>query len=300
MIATICLVALRLGVGWHFFMEGADKIHGNWSSVGFLSNAKGPLADTYKTFVWDVDGRYRLNLKTTLEAWDQFRARAVAHYGFDAAQTKKAVGVLKQHEGQLRWVLASNADDIASYFRNLERRQQQRARPEMEQVASLRGQGASLEGDIRRARGPWLATIDRLWAGYEQEMTALATSDQLGKGKLDLERPGRGSMDTHVLDKVIPYFDLAVGVCLMLGFCTRFAAIAGALFLASVVTTQWPGSAGAAPTYNQVVEMLALLVIAATGAGRYAGLDYIVEAARLRFFGPKSATPKSATEGNES
>ena len=39
--------------------------------------------------------------------------------------------------------------------------------------------------------------------------------------------------------------------------------------------------------------MLALLVIAATGAGRFAGLDYIVEAVRLRLFPPKLATQET-------
>lgn len=166
LVAIICLVALRVAVGWHFFREGADKMQSDWSSAGFFSNAKGPLADTYKSMIWDAEGRYRLHLDTTLEAWDQFRARAAAHYGFDDQQKKQAADVLKQHEDQLRWVLDSNADDIAKYFRNLQRREKQRERAEMEQVASLREQGESLEADLKKARGPWLATIDKVWASY--------------------------------------------------------------------------------------------------------------------------------------
>ena len=75
-----------------------------------------------------------------------------------------------------------------------------------------------------------------------------------------------------------------------LGFLGYALAPSGALFLASVVATQWPGAEGAMPTYYQVVEMLALLVVAATGAGRFAGLDFFVEAARLRLFPPQQAT----------
>ena len=294
MVTIICLVALRVAVGWHFFREGADKMQSNWSSAGFFSNAKGPLADVYKSMIWDAEGRYRLHLDTTLEAWDRYRARAAAHYGFDEAQKKQAAEVLKQHEAQLRWVLESNAEEIAKYFRNLERREKQRQQAEMEQVASLREQGSSLEADLKKARGPWLATIDKLWASYQQQMTAVATPEQLRQGELDLELPGRRPLDTEFLNDVIPYFDMAVGACLILGFCTRLAALAGAGFLASVVLTQWPGAPGAMPTYYQVVEMLALLVIAATGAGRFAGLDYFVEAVRLRMF-----PPKLATQGNE-
>ncbi len=40
--AIIALVLLRLGVGWHFFMEGAVKVRdGKFSSAGFLVELKG-------------------------------------------------------------------------------------------------------------------------------------------------------------------------------------------------------------------------------------------------------------------
>ena len=69
---------------------------------------------------------------------------------------------------------------------------------------------------------------------------------------------------------------LLVPACLILGLFTRPAAILGALFLASVCAAQWPLSQGAAPIYNQLVEMLALLALAAIGAGQYMGLDYFL------------------------
>ena len=65
-------------------------------------------------------------------------------------------------------------------------------------------------------------------------------------------------------------------VCLILGLFTRVVAVAAAAFLGSVIATQWPGAYDAAPVYYQSIEMLALLVLAAFGAGRYAGLDYFI------------------------
>ncbi|HEV3418001.1 MAG TPA: hypothetical protein VG056_14340 [Pirellulales bacterium] len=53
------LVALRLVIGWHFFKEGlAHRADPNWSSEGFLRQAKGPLADSYQAMLpkfhqWD-------------------------------------------------------------------------------------------------------------------------------------------------------------------------------------------------------------------------------------------------------
>ena len=72
----------------------------------------------------------------------------------------------------------------------------------------------------------------------------------------------------------------------------NWKAVAGALFLGSVIAAQWPGSAGAAPVYYQSIEMAALLVLAAVGAGRFAGLDFFLYALRMRCCPP--------SQGNDS
>ena len=40
--------------------------------------------------VWDADGLFRLDVKTTLAEWDAYRNRVVNHYGFDEKQQKAA------------------------------------------------------------------------------------------------------------------------------------------------------------------------------------------------------------------
>ncbi len=62
----------------------------------------------------------------------------------------------------------------------------------------------------------------------------------------------------------------------MLGLFTRLACVAGALFLLSVVMMQPFWVSDALPTYNQYVEMVALLALATTPVGRWAGLDYFL------------------------
>lgn len=61
-IATVVLlVALRVGLGWHFFSQGVDHYHDpNWSSEGFLRQAKGPWADFYKSKAPDFHGFHEL------------------------------------------------------------------------------------------------------------------------------------------------------------------------------------------------------------------------------------------------
>ena len=58
-IATI--VALRVGIGMHFFGEGAKKLEsGKPFSQYFLSSAKGPLAPYFHDIVWDKDAKLAL------------------------------------------------------------------------------------------------------------------------------------------------------------------------------------------------------------------------------------------------
>ena len=54
--------------------------------------------------------------------------------------------------------------------------------------------------------------------------------------------------------------------------------VVGALFLLSVIASQPPWLAESAPTMPQCIEFASLLVLAGTGAGRWAGLDYFTYA----------------------
>jgi hypothetical protein len=63
------------------------------------------------------------------------------------------------------------------------------------------------------------------------------------------------------------------------------------LFLISICASQWPLAPGAAPIYNQAVEALALLALAAIGAGRFFGIDAIC----CPFRNQACATPRPQT-----
>ena len=91
---------------------------------------------------------------------------------------------------------------------------------------------------------------------------------------------------TAQINFAVTYGLTAIGLCLMLGLCTRLAALGGAMFMLFVVCTQpaWPGiyppdlpQIGHALLVNKdFVEMLSLLVVAATAAGRWGGLDWFI------------------------
>ena len=67
-----------------------------------------------------------------------------------------------------------------------------------------------------------------------------------------------------------------LGAALVVGFLVKFMAMGGVAFLASVVASQPFWIAGAAPTYDQWVELAALLVIACMPLGGWSGLDYFL------------------------
>jgi uncharacterized membrane protein YphA (DoxX/SURF4 family) len=274
----LAVLALRLAVGWHFFREGADKlVAGDFRSAGFMEAANGPFAPLFRSFIWDADGRARLDKDRTLRDWNQYREQVVQHYGFDEKQAKVAAQeIYDSRSGQLEEFFKENSEDIDTYLKGLDRRHRNREDPAYTRVTSLRGQASQIERELSGQVGPWLATIEAIRRGYERDLNALATEEQAKRGTLAMKKPGRKLLDTVFIDKVIPIFDLAVGVLLIFGLFTRLASLAGAGFLASIIATQWPCTPGSIPAHYQIIEMFALLVLAAVGAGRFFGLDFFV------------------------
>ena len=288
-LTVVALVALRIVIGWHFYREGADKIaEGDWTSAQFMVIAKGPLTPFYHWLVWDLDGRARLDKEATLESWDQFRQRVIDHYRFDEEQAEQAQQVFETRRDQYEWFFDVYGEEIAMYLKGLDRRTANRRDPAKRQVPSLRQQSELIEWEMRREVQPWLREIDELRQNYERDLLAIATPEQARRRRTpSIPLPGRHLMDTNFIDVFVPYFDIVVGALLIFGLCTRLAALAGAGFLVGIVLTQWPWAPGALPVHYQVIELFALLVIAAVGAGRFAGLDYFCNLLWRRYCCPE-------------
>ena len=216
-------------------------------------------------------------MTSSLAIWDNYRDQAIRHYGLNSDQAKEAEQIYKQRKGQLQWWLAVNRNDIREYKLGLDRRDRYHQDPQRMEVASLRGQVAKLEGELAAKRRELSGPIDMLWEGY------VADIHKLGGGKgspLSIKKPGRRFLDSESIDFVIRYFDVALGVLLIIGLFTRTAAVLGAVFLCSVMASQWPGSPGAIPVWSQFIETLGLLAVGALGAGRFAGLDFVTGSLR--------------------
>ncbi|MFO0871171.1 MAG: DoxX family membrane protein [Pirellulales bacterium] len=286
------LLILRLCIGFHFFKEGAGKLTDPKPfSAAFFGAAKGPLAPHFHQLVWDADGRARLDADQTVAAWGAYVERAKSHYGFDAEQVKQADEKLARREEMLRAYLEGIASDVDEYLKGLDRRAANRAEPARVEVPSLRGQSEKIETELKAKRGPWLAELDKQALDLQRDVEQVATPEQrAARGRLPVMKPGRRLLDSESMDRFIPYFDLVLGVLLLVGLFTRPASLVAAAFLASVIVTQWPGAYGAAPTYYQAIEVCALLVLAGANAGRCAGLDSVVDYLRSCCCRPKKAS----------
>lgn len=306
-LAAATLVLLRLVIGIHFFQEGTAKLADPRPfSAGFFGNAKGPLADFYRGMVWDSDGRIRLGLpqkndqsligrafereldpSPTLNHWEWYRDRVIRLYQFDESQIKKATDVTKSFAGRYQGYIKSKRDDIEEYYHQLRRRDAYAQKPERN-LESFQIHDARNQGDWMKLRGPMLATIDQMSQDLERQLNGIAKSEQRqATGWVPIGRVGEQPLSADKVDQFIPYFDVAIGICLIVGLFTRTAAVLAGLFLASVCASQWPGYPGAAPIYYQAVEMLALFALAANGAGKWFSIDALLGCCRAWCCPPK-------------
>ena len=282
LIGMTMLVLLRLTIGWHFYTEGLDKYEaGNWSAAPFFSAARGPFAGHYRELVWDADGSLRLDKDKTMVAWATFRDEIGRHYGFDDQQKRQAQANYAKAVEQYDWVIEQNAVDLEEY--NLGRERVSRLDNDVDErnlrdgVSSLGGQRDVIRREWLQKAAPSLQQIDTIWKNYATAQNATASPEQVERsGSFALRKPRLVAMDTSVIDPLVPYFDMGVGLCLLLGIFTPLVALAAAGFLGSVFLSQYPPTTGPASTNYQLVECMACLVLAGTGAGRFAGLDFFL------------------------
>jgi uncharacterized membrane protein YphA (DoxX/SURF4 family) len=275
--AIVALVCLRLVIGWHFYKEGVAKVReGNFSSTGFLNAAKGPLADGFHAMIPDYDGKVRLNAEAMASAMDSYAQLVQTKYGFDEAQVQRSKVLVAGLKEKLNGVYGQWSSQIREYQLGFERMAKMADDPKRWEVESLSQQREEIESKWRGLVKPALAEIDKVTSALEEQLQGLATPDQRTRvGEIGFRGLDSGPLSVKAVDKIIPIFDMSVGILLILGLCTQVAAWAAGLFLASVVLTQFPGYPGAQPTYYQAIEMVGCFVLAFTDAGRYAGLDFI-------------------------
>ncbi|MBB3206613.1 putative membrane protein YphA (DoxX/SURF4 family) [Rhodopirellula rubra] len=277
-IAIVMLVILRITIGYHFLSEGTEKYHqGDWTAKPFFANATGPFAGEFRKMVWDYDGAMRLDMKQTQVVWATYRDAIGEHYGFSEEQNAEAQRNYAEAVEQYEYVTELNANEIEEFQLGVGRVEKLDSDPVRDGVSSLGGQRETVRRELTKLISPTLDQIDMIWENYETAQNQIATDEQIARHPpYRLVRPRLAMMDTSLIDVIIPYFDIALGWCLILGLFTSVASLALGVFLFSVFLSQFPPTTGPGSSNYQLIESLACFVLAATGAGRFAGLDFFL------------------------
>jgi len=309
MLSVVLLVALRLAIGSHFFYEGVWKIANpdKFSAVALLSVAKGPFAPLFYGMIPDVDGRQRLALTEIgekkdarvtsyvyLKAWTETKNGFMGKYSLDDGQRTKVGAVFAAYEKSLWTYLTENREEIVQHFDSLDRFEKRRASG-VNEADHEKKRNWDEQMKLRSQSGAWLSELDAMGEEFCMGLWNILGDDQKARGsvpavvtapeKLPAPLPLVESRE-EFLDLSITYGLTAIGLCLMLGLCTRLACLGGAAFLVSVLMNQfpWPTVYPPAPAVvghamlvdKNFVEMMGLLVLASLPVGRWGGLDFLL------------------------
>ncbi len=306
---VLLLVALRLALGCHFLYEGVWKIrhHDEFTAEPFLTQAKGPLSGVFYAMLDDIDGRRRLQKDLTVAAagkekrpgdalaavkdaplddrWDGIRKKFLGCYRSEADDlAAKAQNIFKAHAAAMEKYLAEVLPDIQAHFAAVDRFEA--AAAGSPDTAFQRERRWKEMQNLRAEAKVWLSELDAREDAYKHALLALIPEEKQKEGCLGEGWNPLFWSRIHQINFAVTYGLTAIGLCLMLGLCTRLAALGGAAFMCFVVSTQpaWPGIyppdpavVGHALLVNKdFIEMLALLLVASTQVGRWGGLDYFL------------------------
>jgi uncharacterized membrane protein YphA (DoxX/SURF4 family) len=215
--------------------------------------------------------------------WQALVDEARAVQGLTDDQKRAMTAALAAREQQLADYLSGEADAIADYRHELWRLENLESAPEADGLPFQEQRIAKKAAETSGKPRVWVSQVAEFEQGLKHDVRSVAaaaeggTESEVSAGVNDaLVSPDESWL--QFINVAVTAVTIGVGVCLLVGLLTRVSAVVGALFLLSVVAAQPPWVADAAPTINQCVELAAMLVLAGTGAGRWLGLDYFLDA----------------------
>jgi uncharacterized membrane protein YphA (DoxX/SURF4 family) len=214
--------------------------------------------------------------------WRAIAEKAKAVAGMTEEQKKQIDNSLRSHLDALSTYLAGEEDAIAEYRHDMGRVKNWRESPEAESVPFYEQRIKSKTAETTGKLMPWLKQVQSLEAEYHADLERILTPKQRENANTTAAYR-TAVMDAnesklHTLNVVVTILTISVGTCLLLGFFTRLASIAGAVFLVGVIASQPFWLADALPTMPYFIEFAGLLVLAGTGAGRWLGIDGLIYA----------------------
>jgi uncharacterized membrane protein YphA (DoxX/SURF4 family) len=311
----VFMILLRIAIGWHLLYEGYSKVSSTldgkkpFSAEMYLRQSTGPLRFYFRGLVDDFHGLALLDAEKVGGVWDAYLDEQTRKHGFSADAIKELKTSLEGLKGSLADHLREKAEDIAQYKEDVAAFEAQEQRPlpawvEKPEREFLKPPLPAFEWeahkksqkklDAKRAEltGPVLKWSDELI-----ESVALQLGPKGSKGSEVESNLSQASTPAVKADPILwkpqlqqinltTMWGLAIcGGLLVVGLFTRLAALGGACLLALFYLSMppWPGldpAPIAEGTYlivnKNLVELIALLMLATSPAGVWGGLDSLV------------------------
>lgn len=288
LLAVAALAFLRIVVGLHFFLEGLSHLRDpEWSSAGFRKAAVGPLADWYRAALPETgdwsgtlgarDGRPAGEAaeawqESIVAGWRKLLAERSRVEPLDAPRAAEADRLLAAAARDLEAYVGGLAEEFATYRLELARLDDMRRSPASGQVPFARERVAKKQKELAAQAAGWMkdaaAIGTKLVANWDGQLSA---AERL--------RADAATEPAAIwkADRFVSWSLVTIGACLVLGVLVKFNALGAACFLASIIASQPFWVPGAQATYDQWVELAALLAIAALPVGGWSGLDYFLK-----------------------
>jgi len=201
--------------------------------------------------------------------------------GLTEEQRERATELLARRIQHLADYLAQESLDIQTYRHELWRLEQAQESGGAEEIPFREERIAEKSAEVTRTPLKWVAGVGQLRDGLADDLRYLLSEEQHGTTLVERVDSAVADSEAKTLNRMnvlVTCITITVGVLLLVGLFSRFASLVGAVFLLSIMATQPPWVAGANTMYfyYQLVEFAALLLLMATAAGRYAGLDFII------------------------
>jgi uncharacterized membrane protein YphA (DoxX/SURF4 family) len=241
-----------------------------------------------------------------IEEWDEYFNRAAQYYGIprDSEQMKKAEEALEKAKDKAGLWLLQGGKDVDKSFSSVvykapmtTKERVDEYRRKLAQVHDVvehelpafdkdvkKNNLQAAKAEVVRLRNELLADLkqplDEAIRGVlsDEQKRMPPMSADYGKALTELSR-------IEWIDRIVSWGLIVVGGCLLLGLFTRTSAVAGALFLLMLYLAMppFPGVPEVTRTEGKyffvnknLVEMLALLVLATTRSGQWIGLDGLI------------------------
>lgn len=284
-VAAFFLVALRMAIGWHFLYEGMEKVRSfqspkPFSAEVYLRNANGPLADTFRSIIPDVDSVAHLDTTKSAADWKARLDAYASHYSLTADQKTAADAAYASATKKLdAWTKdRQNQEDLSKYLHELEQNKAMLANKQAMSYERERAQDK--RKDIEADRKKLVASLDTIRDEIFTTVDKSLTAEQKAKGAVPKEWT-----QLELINFLTAWGLTLSGLSLLLGLLTPLGCLGGAylltmFYLAMPPLPGLPENPMAEGHYlivnKNMIEFLACIALVFIPTSLWVGLDAVL------------------------